>query len=333
MLRRSILSLIFSLSLVAPASAQQWAEKMFEVHRHDFGSVARGAKAEFEFELSNPYLEDVHIESVRSTCGCTTPRIKKALLKTYEKGAIVAKINTDRFLGRKGATITVVFDKPFFAEVQLHVTTYIRSDVVFHPGEVNLGSVDQGKGSFKKIQVHYAGRDDWEILEVRSANPHLSGEVVETSRGNGQVTYELMVNLDEEAPVGYLKDHLLLLTNDHRLTQVPVPVEGRIVSGLTVSPASLFLGVVKPGEKVTKQLVVRGSRPFRITSISCDAEGFEFDTSGEEVPKPLHLIPVTFVAGDHPGRIIKTIRIETDLGESLSELPAFAVVAANDTKP
>ncbi len=330
MLRRSLLALALALLFGSQAAAQQWAEKMFQAHRHDFGSVARGAKAEFRFVFTNLYLEDVHVASVRSSCGCTTPRIEKRSLKTYEKGAIVAKVNTDRFLGRKGATITVVFDKPFYAEVQLHVTSYIRSDVVFNPGQVNLGSVSQGKATFKKIEVLYAGRNDWEILEVRSANPHLTGEVVETSRGNGQVRYELLVNLDEQAATGYLRDHLLLITNDRRLTQVPVPVEGRVVSGLTVSPSSLFMGVIEPGKKVTTQLVVRGDRPFRITSISCDAEGFQFDTSGEDVPKPLHLIPVTFVAGDDPGRVVRKIRIETDLGESLSDLPAFAVVAANE---
>jgi len=48
---------------------------------------------------------------------------------------------------------------------------------------------------------------------------------------------------------------------------MPVLVEGRIVSGITVSPASLFMGVLQPGEQVTKQLVIKGKKPFRILSI------------------------------------------------------------------
>src|SRR4030042_3125075 len=127
----------------SPAVGQPWAKKMFEETEHDFGTVARSAKAEYEFRLSNLYLEDVHIASVRSSCGCTSPRIKTPLLKTYEKGAIVATLNTRSFYGKKGATITVTLDKPFYAEVQLHVRSYIRSDGVFHPACVQLGSVDR----------------------------------------------------------------------------------------------------------------------------------------------------------------------------------------------
>ena len=145
MWRRTVcVLLLLILTAAVPALGGDWARKMFEETSHDFGYVARGAKAEFEFVLSNIYLEDVHIAGVRSSCSCTTPRIKQAQLKTYEKGAIIAAFNTRSFLGRKSATVTVTFDKPLYAEVQLHVSGHIRSDVVLSPGSVQLGSVDQG---------------------------------------------------------------------------------------------------------------------------------------------------------------------------------------------
>lgn len=307
-------------------SGQEWARKMFKQTSHNFGQVARGAKAEFEFVLSNIYLEDVHIAGVRSSCGCTSPRIKKATLKTYETGAIIASYNTQLFLGPKGATVTVTFDKPRYAEVQLHVSGYVRGDVVLDPGGVQLGSVDQGTPADTKIVVGYAGRGDWKILEVRSPNPHISARAVETSRGGGRVSYDLLVRLDESAPVGYFNDHLVLMTNDRGSEQIPVRVEGRVVSAVTVSPATLFMGVVQPGRKVTKQLVVRGKRPFRILSITCEDDCFRFETSADGGPKPLHVVPVTFVAGASPGKVSKTIRIETDLGEAVAQLAAYAVV-------
>jgi hypothetical protein len=87
------------------------------------------------------------------------------------------------------------------------------------------------------------------------------------------------------------------------------------------------MGVVEPGEKVTKQIVVRGKKPFRIVSVSCDGGNFEFDTSTEVLAKPLHLIPITFVAGRSPGKVLDKIRIETDLATTTPELSAYAVVA------
>ena len=327
MARRAVLAFLLALFTGSPAGAQQWAKKMFQTTTHDFGSVARGAKAEYEFVLKNIYLKDVQIASVRSSCGCTTPRIKKPLLKTYEKGAIVASINSHTFLGRQGATITVTLDKPRYAQVQLQVAVYVHRDVVFQPAGVELGSVDRGTPLEKKISVSCTRRSDWKILNVRSGNPHLSGKVVETGRQGNRVSYELRVHLDENAPTGYIRDHLILVTNDERSAKIPVLVEGRVLPEVVVSPVSLFLGVVRPGEKVTKRLVVRGKKPFRITSVTADCDCFEFGVPAGEAAKPLHLVPVTFTAGDKPGKVVKTIRVKTDLGGAEAQLSAYAVVA------
>jgi len=310
------------------ASAQEWARKMFETLEHDFGVVVRGAKTEFEFVLTNPYIEDVHIASVRSTCGCTTPRIKKEWLKTYEKSAIVATFNTHLFIGSKGATLTVTFDKPFYAEVQLQVRGYIRSDVVFSPPSVELGEVDAGETVERKLDIHYVGRSDWQILEVRTPHPGLKAELAETSRDGGEVRYRLTVRTEGEMPTGYYQDQLILITNDRMHSQLPVPVEGRIRSGITISPASLFLGVVEPNQKVTKKVVVRASRPFRILSISSDADCFEFSPP-DNTPKTVHIVPITFTAGKEPGKVSHIIRIQTDLSaETTPSVSAYAVVSA-----
>ena len=329
MMRKSVFGLFLALLAFSPCFGQEWARKMFKVDEHDFASVARGAKAEYRFVFENLYLEDVHIASVRTSCGCTTPTVENALVKTYDKGAILAHFNTDTFLGQRGATLTVTIDQPFYAEVQLHVRGYIRGDVVVEPGSVQYGSIDQGTGFYQTVAVNYAGgRGDWQILDVKSANPHITAKAVETGRSYGQVSYTLKVLVDESTPAGYLNDHLMLVTNDSAGQQIPVLVEGRVMPGITVSPASLFMGVVQPGQKVTKQLVVKGKKPFRILGISCDDKSFKFDTSKEESAKELHLIPVTFTAGADAGKVVKTIKIETDQGQMTPELAAYAVVAA-----
>ncbi|MBT6920405.1 MAG: DUF1573 domain-containing protein, partial [Planctomycetaceae bacterium] len=107
-------------------SAQEWAKKMFSVTSHNFGTVAKGSKTEFRFVYRNLYEEDVHVSSVRTSCGCTQPAITKKLIETHETGEIVAVFNTRTFLGQHGATLTVTFDQPFQAEVQLRVAGNVR---------------------------------------------------------------------------------------------------------------------------------------------------------------------------------------------------------------
>ena len=112
-------------------------------------------------------------------------------------------------------------------------------------------------------------------------------------------------------PAGFFNDQLVLVTNDRKATHVPLRVEGNVVPGLTVSPASLFLGILKPGDQVKKTLVVRGKKPFKITKVACKDGCFEFKPSQES--KQMHLIPVVFTAPE-PGKVAQTIQIETDLG-------------------
>ena len=324
---RYTLPLILLLCGAQAAPAQEWARKMFKVTSHGFGSVARGAKAEYQFEVQNLYEEEVHIAAVRTSCGCTTPSIVKDSLKTWEKGGILTAFNTRSFLGQRSATITVTIDRPFFAEVQLTVDGYIRSDVVFNPGAISFGAIDAGSGAERRVAVNYAGRQDWKIVDVRSANPHLEVELKETDRAGGRVGYEMLVRLKPDAPAGFIQDELTVVTDDQRMRNIPLAIEGSVTAALTLSPASLFLGVLDPGQTVTKQLVVQGKEPFKITGVKCDDPSFEFKTGDEA--KKLHLIPVVYTAGDKPGTLTKTIEISTDLrGGATANCSASATIKA-----
>lgn len=319
----------FALSAVAAgASAQEWAEKLFpEKKFHDFGAVARAAKVEYAFVMVNPYKEDIHISGVRTSCGCTSPRIQKDILKSWEKGAIVAEFNTRAFSGQRGARVTVTIDKPQYAEVQLEVKGYIRTDVVVDPGEVAFGQVPAGGGAEKTVTIDYAGRSDWKILAVEPTSPFVKADLQEVTRKGGRVAYRLAVSLDKSAPAGYVNDELMLKTNDARSPQFPVKVDGFVVAELTVSPSSLLLGIMQPGQRITKQIVLKGKQPFRVLGIDCDTPGFSFPSSAEA--KTLHLIPITFEAGKDPVKFVEKIIIRTDLpDQDQVELSAYGQVLA-----
>jgi len=307
--------LLFTIALFCCAAsnlaAQEWARKMFEVTSHDFGTVARGAKAEFEFKFKNLYEEDVHIAEVRTSCGCTTPRVTKETLKSLESAAIIATYNTRSFYGSKSATITVVIDKPYPAEVQLTVTGYIRSDVVFNPGSLSFGTVQQGSPAERNVKVTYAGRPDWRIADVRSTYGHVEVQLSEPDRSGNQTTYEMFVLLLPDAPAGLVNTELSIVTDDVSLKTFPLNLEANIVSPLTVSPSTLSLGVVKPGQTVTKQLLVRAKEPFKITGVECE-DCIEAKISPES--KTLHIVPITYKAGTTTGTASHAIKIQTDIG-------------------
>lgn len=329
--RLIVLSLLTILSTgLGPSTGlgAEWAKAMFKETTFDFEVIARGAKAEHRFTFENIYLEDAHIASVRSSCGCASIQYPKEVIKTYEKGAVVATLDTRSFLGRKDATLTVVFDKPFAAEVALHVYCYIRGDVVFQPGAVQFGSVRRGKSAQRKTSISYAGRNNWKIISATCANPSIKTSLVEASRFQGRVNYDLWLTLRGDAPPGYIKDPVIIHTNDSdpSKSRIPLTIEGVVTDSLTVRPTPLTFGILAPGRSITKNLVIRGHAPFKITNILCGNAALSFKTPSET--KTFHIIPVTLRCPSSPGKIQDKITIQTDIPDTpASQVPVFAEVA------
>jgi hypothetical protein len=312
-MRGLLIALGVALCAACPAAAQEWARKMFTVTSHNFGTVAKGSKTEYRFVFRNMYTEDVHVSGIRTSCGCTSPTVTKRDLKTHETSEVVATFNTRTFTGQHGATLTVTFDKPYLAEVQLRVAGNIRGDVTFDPPFVDLGTVDLGKGSERQIRVTRLGSTPWEIKDVRSANPNFEVGLSQPTRSGSRTVYDLTARLKPTAPSGYIKGQLILVTNDPRATQIPMDVEGRVVAEVTVSPQLLALGAVTAGETVTKNVVIRANREFKITGVFC-SDGC-LTCEPKTTAARVHILPVTFQAGDSAGKVERELRIATDLGE------------------
>ena len=311
-------ALILLLAAAPAARGQKWASDMFDHTSHDFVTVARGAKVEHRFKFENIYVEDVHVAWLRTACQCTTPRVTKDTLKTWETAEVVVTLDTRRFLGRKDATITVKFDKPFEAEVQLQVHCNIRGDVVVQQGSVDFGSLPQGSGAEQHATISYAGRHDWKILRVESANPNLSGKVTESSRalveGVWRVDYDLLVTLKKTTPEGYIRNDVVLVTDDAnpQSVRVPVPIEAVIRPAVAVNPSPMMMPSIAPGDAITRPLIVHGNTPFHILSVKCDDKRFQ--CVPPSAANLLHRLPVTFTAAadEKPGRASTTVHIATD---------------------
>jgi hypothetical protein len=325
-----------ALLLAAAPGAGAWnAAEIFDHTSYDFGTVAYGAKVEHRFKLENIYVEDVHVAGVRSTCGCTAPHTSKDLLKTWDTAEIVVTIDTLKGLGRKDATIHVDFDLPFKAEVQLQTHCNIRGDVVLRPGVIDFGAIPQGKGGQQRAEVAYAGRGTWQILRVESPNPNLSAKVVQSKReavGTAwSVEYNLAVTLKDAAPSGYLREDLVLVTNDinPQAARVAVPVEGMIQPAVAVNPSPLLMPGVVPGGNVTRTLIVNGKEAFHILRVDCGDKRFQCLAPADK--NIVHRIPVTFTAApdQKAGHVSTTVRIATDApGKPTLEVVVGVDVAA-----
>lgn len=319
MLRSKQLQVVFSLVAALgflsvgakAASAQTWAEKMFKDRSHDFRIVGRGTTSEYHFEFTNLYQEDIHVSAVRTSCGCTTPTVTKETVKTHETSAVVATFNTSTFIGQKQATLTVVFDRPSYAEVQLKVSGFIRTDITFDPPEVSFGELQSGQPSEQEVVITHTGNSNWEIVDVRSHCTNLTARLEPVERSPGMVRYRMKVKTDGEMPEGDIRERLTLISNDRSFPTTEMAISGRIQPTVSVYPASVSMGTMDRDAVAEKKLVVRGKEPFEVADVLCADDRFEF-----EVPvgsKKVHFVKMRFKGDGTDKSISQEVRIVTNL--------------------
>ncbi len=280
---------------------------------HDFGTLARASKSEHRFFFINKFPQDLHVASVRSSCGCVTAIVETKYVKFGEVGSILARFNTRTFTGSKSATITVSFDGALSTEVQLNVKGYIRSDIVFPPSEINFGEVSQGVGKRLPLVLDYAGRDDWEVIKIVSPFDHIKLTIEETSRSAGRVKYQINAKLEDDAPDGRWSGQAVLHTNDKKLTTVPVQVSVHVAPPLQCSPTSISFGRIGVNELISRRLIVKGETPVAILDVTSDQGEVRAGYANNHQSKPAHVLNMSFQnrkLGPFKGKIT----IKTDIG-------------------
>lgn len=304
-----------------PADAD-WARAMIDKDQlHiNYKSVARGQDVTFRIRVTNIYKEEMQITSLTTSCGCISWEENKArspdgravlpapiFVPSGQEKVITLRLDTIKHHGeQKNKFATVTFFEPANGQVgtaTILAEGYIRTDVVLQPGSVNFGAVDPNKGAEQRISVNYAGRNDWRLLSAKCHSPHLTSEIVEKSRGNGLVNYELIVKLKDTAPVGLLRDQLILVTDDLNYPQIPVQVEARIEPEIIVTDANF--GALTPGKPKEISVIVRYTKlpikPFKIEKFERTKQESTIKVKKSDETKPLHQLSLTFTPPDTPG--------------------------------
>jgi hypothetical protein len=291
-----------------------WGNKMFELTDIRFGSVAKGADSAVQVKVKNVYKEDIQITNLTTGCGCVSwDEVKNnqlpLVVPSGQSRLITLRLNTIQFDGERKSNAKVMLLDPVHsssATVEFPVTAYIRRDVVITPGAVHFGTVDQGSTVERKVDVNYAGRDDWRITQAKGNNPNVVVTLREAGRGNGLVKYELIFTLKAQAPQGVLRDQVILMTDDVNNPQVPIMVEGTIETDVAIT--DIQFGTMTPGQSKPVNLVIRGKKPIKIDELyrekkeTSKIQDESFKVKLDTVTaKPVHVLPITFTAPDVTG--------------------------------
>jgi hypothetical protein len=312
MFRYSLICLLLFGS-TSPAWAS-WADGMFDELSRDFGPVPHGHMATHPFRLVNRTGNTVHISSVRVSCGCTSAQALQNTLAPGQDTAILVQMDTRRFYGFRAVTIYVQFDQPSFDEARLVIQANSRDDLTMAPDSFQFGQIEPGKDSTGNVTVSFLGDDSFRITGARCDSNYIQVDYEETRRQDGEVAYRVSARLRPEVPPGTWYTDVWLSTNNANVPRLRVPLNVEIAAPPKTIVREVAIGTVKAGSETARQVIVHGTKPFRVTAITGgDDEVRVHDAS--DASRPTHVLTIK-VRPANPGQLNRIIRVRTDLPNS-----------------
>ena len=299
--------------------AANWADGMFEDLSKDFGTVPRGPTLQHSFRIKNNTGQVVNISAVRVSCGCVSATALTSILQPGESTAIVARMDTTRFVGVKNVTVFVTFSRPTLEEVRLWVQANGRDDLVVTPDSLTFGVVKRGVGPEQSVNITFYGNNFSQITDVKTDSNYLQASVKEIARQVSQVNYSLIAKVRPDTPAGRWYSDVWLTTNNPAIPKIRVPLTIEVESALTASPSTLVIGPLKPNEVSERKVILRGTKPFKIVKTEGGESAIIVNSSSEEA-RTIHVLTVRAKGGDSAGDILRKVKITTDLDEAEKEV-------------
>lgn len=306
--------LVVSLGAAVASGQERWHWEQFfkDGLSHDFSSVPRGTQLYYRFKMKNIYAVPLEI-TARVGCNCVTVAPLTQILQPRQEGYLDVNMDTSRLSGYKSVNIYVTVGPEYVSSTTLRVSAFSRTDVVVNPGQINFGVVPRGQATAPHtIDVEYAGVLDWRISDVVKPDAPLDVTLKELYRRPGQVGYQVAVALKPDAPAGPFKHEFFLKTNDSASPLVPILVEANIQASLNVAPSIVRMGSLRVGDAVTKLVVIKATKPFRIVAIEGQGDGVV-----AELPPAAATVQVLKLKFQpvKPGDLRRQLHIKTDLDQ------------------
>lgn len=216
-------SLILGLLLLTSANLRADSEGILDERLHNFGVVPRGQQLTHYFRITNPTQKPMRLSNVRVSCGCTSARALSSTVPPGGETAILAVMDSRRFVGHKAVTIYVTVDQPRYEELRTVVQAYAREDLIFSPDSIAFGKIPQGnsKAVSMNITIYNGGV---QVTDARSESNYVTATMKELRRTPTEATYQIEAKVRPDTPVGLWFSDIWVTTNNANFAKLRVPV-------------------------------------------------------------------------------------------------------------
>lgn len=189
----------------------------------DFGEVYQGDKVLHVFQLINEGNDDLLIDRVKSSCGCTAVMVTEKKLSPGGEGELQANFDSARFRGEVSKTIYIYSNDPVNPVKQLHIQGKVLELVAVEPAQVNLGRVKAGEPVRSNVSLRNQGQEPLTIGVPRSTATELKVKISKTTFNPGEAV-NVELQLTPKPGQSRFSGYILVPVNGVPKNELRIPV-------------------------------------------------------------------------------------------------------------
>lgn len=210
---------------------------------YDFGDVVKGQKVQHDFVFTNEGNEDLVIEKVRASCGCTAADPGKDVLKPGESTSVKVQYNSAvQSFGQHKKYVYLFSNDPekpqYRVSFTANVVTKRKMDkeepktpsLILDKKEHDFGTVPEGRVVDFTVKLKNTGEQTILIEEIKSscgcAAAMLSNKELEPGQEG-----TLQIEFDSSNRLGKMTRTLTLHTNDPVIPRQTIVIYANVVKG------------------------------------------------------------------------------------------------------
>jgi hypothetical protein len=299
------LALVLAVTAIAQEKAEKGATDTAKAPRltlveplKDFGTVPKGTKIDWAFEIKNTGTADLEIISAKPTCGCTVADFDK-VIKPGQKGKVAAVVDTTGFAGPISKAVTLETNDPNTPNAQVTISAIVKPYVEAYPAGYVRFNMLQGDTEKQSVTLYSEEEEPFEIVKVESPQEWIKVEpkkltgtdVVPEIGRKGQSQYKLDITVGgDDARIGPLAEKIHIVTNSKHQPEYWVSVAGVVRPPYRVEPTGINFGEVAPNDSAaTRTISIRSNNlkapaGFSVTKVESGVAGVTANVAPTDRP-------------------------------------------------
>jgi hypothetical protein len=249
----------------------------------NFGNISQGTKVKHDFIVLNTGNQPLQITKIIPSCGCTAGTLTPPVIEAGQSGALQVEFDTTSFVGPKKKYITLITNDPINDEVELSIEGNIIAEVVVEPVHVYLPDVVKDKSIVLNgeaaIRITVSETSKTTLGEIVSFSEYFETKEL-TSQPKSK---EILFRFKDSVPVGDFRENFSVKLENSSKPSLTIPIYANISWPLKLSQNIVSFGVVKPGQKLIKNIKLDNRSKTKLTKLKITSENPFIKVNSKEI--------------------------------------------------